>query len=668
MGNRLSELWESVLHIVRRIDIRQEKSQLGVASIVAAIALIAALFALPGGDDDKGRLASGDVPVATASRDEPGATATPGATASAGPAAATPTSDLVDNPNAELDYARRLAAQIRPVTTSLPNGNPNTWAGVTKDKIKAVFSYDQANCGTNLINALSAAGANFATEGRYFRAAPSNADETNREHVEAINTIVQYYNDRGFEAAQEFPHIKPLVGNDPSHPFYGRRFVHEFIDGGSFQCPETTTAAAVEIIEDRKPFVVFNNLDGAAYNMAEALHGKAGGKQRPMHFGSLWLSDKDYARWAPYTWTQFGTGTKAADLYASYICKRLVGKNATRSPQYKGTKRKFGLLYPNLQEAKNVAHDLREAVKKHCGSDIYGNNYFAYETDIGRAAEQGTTIAVNFELAGVTSVTYLMDPVFPLFQILQQEAQGYRPEYVFTPTGYYDSSTVQRLYDQSQIDGNSFGISQFGIPGGFGFTAGDSFYIWHDRHKKAPNGRACDPSTAEGMNHSPDYCKAPGAIVTWLYTTLPSLAGILFSGPDLKPAHVTTGLQRVPVTRFGPAGATEKPFAALLGAGPGKFYFIVDAVEYRWRAGFVSPPPETKLGWVEYPDCQRHYNNWPDDLSQGWEKDGPYYNAYCGDPKYAESDYRPKGPDNEACSQTPSRTCQKDGYPRWKDW
>ncbi len=161
------------------------------------------------------------------------------------------------------------------------------------------------------------------------------------------------------------------------------------------------------------------------------------------------------------------------------------------------------------------------------------------------------------------------------------------------------------------------------------------------------------------MNHSPDFCKAPAAIVTWLYTTLPSLAGILFAGPDLKPANVTTGLQRVPVTRFGGAGATQKPFAALLGAGPGKYYFIVDAVEYRWRAGFVSPPPETKLGWVEYPDCQRHYNKWPNDLSQGWEKDGPYYNAYCGDPKYAESDYRPKGPDNEACSQTPSANVPK---------
>ncbi|MEX0875790.1 MAG: hypothetical protein WD646_00435 [Actinomycetota bacterium] len=675
MGSRFSELWESLREAFRRVNVRDEKTQLGGASILAAIVLIAALFALPGSDDKKELASGSDEPVATdKAAEEDTKTAEPGETPTASAAAAEVAGDLVDNPDAELDYARRLAAQISPVTTSLPNGNPNTWPGVTKDTIKFVLSYDKANCGTNLVNALSAAGANFSTEGRYFRAAPSNADEANRETVEAVNSVMKYYNQRGYEAAQEFPKIKPLIGNDKTRPFYGRKVVHEFVDGGSFQCPETTTAAAVEIVQDRKPFAVFNNFDGASYNMAEALHAKAPANKRPMHFGSLWLSDKEYERWSPYTWTQFTSGTKAADLYASYVCKRLVGKKAVRSPQYKDQTRKFALLYPALQEARNVANDVRRSIKKHCGRDIYAgtggdqDRVIEYSTDLSRAADEGTTTAIRLKLEGVTSLTYLMDPVFPLFQILAQKGQSYRPEYVWTPTGYYDSSTVQRLYDQEQINGNSFGISMFGVPGGYGFEAGDSFFIWHDQHKVAPNGRKCDPSSDAGMSHSPEYCKAPSAIVTWLYTTLPSLAGILFAGPDLTPAHVTEGLQRVPTTRFGPAGATEKPFAALLGAGKGRYYFIVDATEYRWRATYVSPPPETKLGWVEYPDCQRHYNLWPDHLSQGWEKGGPNYTAYCGDPKYAPAPYVPKGPDNETCADAPGDKCEKDGYPRWKDW
>jgi hypothetical protein len=691
MGNRIREYFDSLREIWRSINDGTPRGQHVPPAIVAAIVLIAAAFALPGKNDAATDVAA-NTTEATASEAVDGAiedgsggglgggaaATSKSGTTKAGAAAPADASELhragipdsINNPDAELEYARKLAAMIHPVTTKLPNGDPNTWVGVTKDKIKLVFSYDQANCGVNVINAVSAAGANFATEGRYYRAAPKSADDANDQTVEAVNSIMKAYNDRGFEAAQELPHIKDLVGDDPTHPFYGRKVVHEFIDGGSFQCPETTTAAAVEIVQNRKPFAVFNNFDGAAYNMAEALHAKAPADKRPMHFGSLWLSDKDYDRWHPYTWTQFISGTRGAELYASYVCARLVGKKASRSPQFANQTRKFALLYPDLEEARNVGDDLRRFIKRDCGADIYAGRVFEYSTDVSRAADEGTTIAIRLRQEGVTSLTYLMDPVFPLFQIIAQEGQGYRPEYVWTPTGYYDSSVVQRLYEQPQIDGNSFGVSAFGVPGGYGFGPGDPFYLWHDQHRVSPSTRKkCDPSTAEGMDHDPEYCKAPGAIVTWYYTSLATIAGILFAGPDLTPAHVTTGLQRVPRTRYGGAGATQKPFAALLGAGTGKHYFIVDATEYRWRAGFVSPPPETKLGWVEYPDCQRHYLSWTNDrLADGWEKGGKYYNAYCGNAKYVFKPYQPSGPDGEACEDTPSGRCDSDGYPRWRDW
>jgi hypothetical protein len=393
MGTRIEEFRETWNEIGRSLDVRSERTQLIGASIVAVVVLIAALFALPSSDDDTTDLAASTdtttetVDDTTGAGDGLGDGADPGGPQT-GPAKADVTgpvtnlprpraSDVV-NPDAELEYARKLAAMIHPVSTELPNGNPNTWVGVTKDKIKFVMSYDQANCGTNVVNALSAAGANFATEGRYYRAAPTNQDEANAETVEAVNSVIKAYNDEGFEAAQEFPHIKNLVGNDPTHPFYGRKVVHEFIDGGSFQCPETTTAAAVEIVQNRKPFAVYNNFDGAAYNMAEALHAKAPANKRPMHFGSLWLSDKEYDRWHPYTWTQFTSGTKAAELYASYVCARLVGKKAVRSPQFRNQTRKFALLYPDLEEARNGGDDLRRFIRRDGGSDITGSLVIEY--------------------------------------------------------------------------------------------------------------------------------------------------------------------------------------------------------------------------------------------------------------------------------------------------
>jgi len=305
MPGRLGEFGETLREIGSTVDPRNERTQLTGAGILAVIVLIASLFALPGSSKTKANVASDTGSAADTSTT--GTNANAGASKAAAAAAAgkggggvgssiTRTSAGTTqgiNPNAELAYAAKLAALIHPVSTSLPNGNPNTWVGVTKDKIKFIFSYDKANCGVNVINAVSAAGANFATEGRYYRAAPKNSDESNAQTVEAVNAIVKVYNDRGYQAGLALPHIKPLLGNDPTHPFFGRRVVHEFIDGGSFQCPETTTAAAVDIVQNKKPFVVFNNFDGAAYNMAQALNAKAPANQRPMHFGSLWLSDKD---------------------------------------------------------------------------------------------------------------------------------------------------------------------------------------------------------------------------------------------------------------------------------------------------------------------------------------------------------------------------------------
>jgi hypothetical protein len=381
-----------------------------------------------------------------------------------------------------------------------------------------------------------------------------------------------------------------------------------------------------------------------------------------MHFGTLSESDALYKKWSPFVWTQFASGTSQMRQYASWICSRVVGKNAVNAAAYKSQKRKIALLYPNFQQVKIIAKELTGFTKQFCGKSAFATE-IAYNPDPSRAADEGTTIAVRLKAQGYTSVAYLLDLVAPLFHIIAFSGQGYKPEFVFTPTNYMDSSTVQRLYEQPLVDKASFGITSLGVPGGFGYEAGDPFEAWHDTHKTAPSGKKCDPSSDAGMNHDPEYCKAPGAIVTLFYSVLPSLAGILFSGPDLNPTNMTNGLQEYPETRFGGNGPTTDPRPALVGAGKGRHYFLTDATEWRWRSGFVSPSPESKLGWVEYPDCQRHYYLWPDKLAKYWEKGGKEYNAWCGNAKFAPKPYKPKDP--EACSDTPSGRCETDNYPRW---
>src|SRR6185369_7535398 len=107
------------------------------------------------------------------------------------------------------------------------------------------------------------------------------------------------------------------------------------------------------------------------------------------------------------------------------------------------------------------------------------------------------------------------------------QQQDYHPEWIYSSFGFGDTNTVQRLYEQKQTK-NSFGITQLGVYGGFGFGAGDPFKMYHTSHQTAPDGKPCDPSSNEGMTHGGNadvehYCKAPGALVLWYYTTLPGL-------------------------------------------------------------------------------------------------------------------------------------------------
>lgn len=582
-----------------------------------------------GSPTDPADAATADGAAVAGSGASAGNTATPGVSP---PAAGTPSSF-------DENQARAVGARIKPQSTKRGS---TPYAGVGDKTITVVASRDATSCGVNVIDAVVAAGGALPTTGRFYRGAPTNQSDLDAERVEAIKTLFRYFNDTAFQTADYLPQIRPLMGDDPERQFFGRRIEVKFVDGGSNQCPDKQTAAAKTAVEDHKAFAVFNDFDGAQFNMANALSA-APASRRPMHFGTLWLSDQDYTRMAPYTWTQFATGTTIVRQYASYICARVkTGKVPARSPMVTDPKKRtFGLVHTNKPEDKRLASELKGFLKQYCGlTNIHEVEYEG--VDFGKAQQDNTNVVVQLKLNNVTTVMMLTEPIQPLFQITAAKQQDYFPEWVFSSFGYSDSNTVMRLYDQDEMKG-AFGTSNLGIFGGFGFAAGDPFEAYHRYHQKSPNtGKKCDPSTDEGMDHDSDYCKAPGSIVTWYYTVLPAIGGLIFAGPDPTPQNVSRGLQEFPKTRFGGNGPTTDPRPALVGAGKDRYGFIVDAVEWRWRPDFQDPGVQPKQGWIEYPDCQRHYLLWGDQLAPNWEKDGPNYNAWCGDkngyPRVLDSD------------------------------
>jgi hypothetical protein len=588
------------------------------------------------------------------------------------------------NPAADAAQAKKVGSLIKLQSTSY-GSNPNTWLGVTKDTIKLTFAHDLENCGVNILQLISNAGGTLSKETRFYRKQPSDTETINKQHKEAIDLLMRYWNDHAQDVAADIPQAVDLMKkmNTAGHPFYGRQLKADIIDAGSFQCPDKQTAAAITMRDKSKPFsAVVYDVPGLYENgvgMASAMKAKIPADKRPMIFGLLDTTDKYLSSFAPYAWDEFQSITKMSKLGAGWICSDLKagGPGAAKwgngkavnaaDPALRSKVRKFGLVYPNNPNANQAAAEFKSIIKSKCGI-TFDKNTTEYQINNNPANASGEAgqIATRFKLAGVTTVIYFIDFLGAFFHIIQFKQQGFKPEYANIGTGW-QTNTVQRLaLDQDMVDKASMFYTSFGIQG-FGYGPGDPFWVYHTYHKVSPKTKKpCDPKTDAGMEHDVDYCKAPTAAIQWYYSWLPLVGGMLFAGPNLTPNTAAAGLQAYPLTRYGVDGPTSDPVAVLVGAGPGQYYFITDGSSGRWRAGFVSPPPENQLGFPDFPDCQRHYLDWPDKLAPQWEKGGANYNSWCGDAKYANFDYKPSARSEQSCSETPSGKCEKDNYPRWQ--
>jgi hypothetical protein len=589
------------------------------------------------------------------------------------------------NPAADVAQAKRIGQLIKLQSTSYKT--PNTWVGVTKDTIHLDFGMDLNNCGTNLAALLVNAGAHFAKGDRFYRPQPTDQTVINQEQKEAIQYMTQYWNDHVGDVANDVPQAVQVMKkyNTPGHNFYGRKLTYELVDAGSFQCPEKQTSAATYMANGKKTFsAVVYDVPGYyenGYNLAAALKAKAGANVRPMTFGLLDTSDKYLSNFAPYVWDEFQSITKMSKLAASWVCSRLNGRNAANSPQFGGMKRKFGLAWPNNTNANQASSEFQSFVKSDCGMTFsLGSTAFQFNDNPTRAADEGNQIATTFHVNGVTSVIYLIDFFGSLFHLEDFKAQNYHPEIITVATAEQTATADRAYVSQDMVDKALMGYTSFGVQGFGQGGPTDAFWAYHTYHKVSPHDhKACDPRSDAGMMHDASFCRAPGAVDAWYYSWLPLVGGLIFAGPNLTPGTVAAGLQAYPLTRYGVNGPTTDPQAVLVGAGPGQYYFITDGSEYRWRSGYVSPPPESLLGWAEYPDCQRHYLSWPSNLANGWEKGGAAYSAYCGAAKYASASYRggvaykPRADSGQYCTPQhpgdsnapPGGKCETDDYPRW---
>lgn len=261
---------------------------------------------------------------------------------------------------------------------------------------------------------------------------------------------------------------------------------------------------------------------------------------------------------APYVWSALPSPDQILDLLGAWV--DAVGASpddpaALAGDALKDTPRKIGVIHfeqdPPVFEA---TEQERTGM-----ADI--SLIETYILDIPTLPAKAAELIAQFKAEGITTITFLGDPLMPIYLTQAATEANYEPEWIFTGTALTDTNFFGRQYDQAQM-AHAYGISQLPAPVEQDLQEYIRLYRWwfggDDALPPAENQYAL---------------VAPNA--AWL------AAGIHMAGPELTPETFARGLFRLPPTGGGPI--TPQVSYGNWGNFPEMDYQAIDdAVEIWW--------------------------------------------------------------------------------------
>jgi hypothetical protein len=306
--------------------------------------------------------------------------------------------------------------------------------------------------------------------------------------------------------------------------------------------------------------------------------------------------DAWYQARAPYVISPGPTVTERIAQQSEYVGRRLAGRQARFAGDVllAAQTRSFGLVYEDvpgqkgLRAAEALERDLREA-----GVELLASVEFSGATTAPAAGSaEARRVVSRLRQAGVTSVLYVGDALFPVFMTQEATRQGYGPEWVLLgaiagggPTGA-DTTFSGRTYDQTQW-AHAFGLSFSAVRLALGQSDAWRIHAWHTGH--APPARA---------SHARIF-RAP-----WIFFT-----GMHLGGPAATPAAIRDGLFRLPPAGRGMVTSPSVSFGRH-GLWPGDDYGAGDDVTELWWDATTAGPDEAGgqgVGVYRYVDGGRRY-------------------------------------------------------------
>ena len=321
---------------------------------------------------------------------------------------------------------------------------------------------------------------------------------------------------------------------------YGRHIVTQGFDGTGNCTNESTgtgqAAACADADQAANTLHAFTDLN--PYNgfyESEPFAQCAAKYHMYLGFAQLYFPESEYQAENPYIWAPTPSCTVGGSLEAEFIGKQLASSPTTWAgmdglTSLNGTQRKFGVFTPSNQGYQECADRVQTIDEQQYGVASSRFDRYNYPLDISQWPQDANAAATQFAADKDTTVVLACDPLIPIFLTKDADNQQYHPEWMLTGVALTDQDNLAQLWDQQELNGHLFGLSQLG-----------SYTKFQD-----PNGEAAKTLRAAGVPVN------QGTILVY-YELLPLFDQLQAAGPILTPANIAAGTRSLPVLGGGTA-------------------------------------------------------------------------------------------------------------------
>ena len=248
--------------------------------------------------------------------------------------------------------------------------------------------------------------------------------------------------------------------------------------------------------------------------------------------GAWYFPESYYQQFDPYVWSIVPNCTTVAQGFADYIGKQLypyptkwAGNDGLLN--LNGKPRKLAIYVPNnagYQSCTNYFTQLGEQ-KYHEAASRY--EQYNYGLNISTFPQDAQNAMVKFAADQATTIVMACDPISMIFLTQDGQKENYFPEWVDLGVAQDDSDSLAQLWNQQEIDGHLFGLSQAGDEAAAVAPSGEVAKTW-----QAATGQSKLPSPEVALDYQ------------WLIAMFDQLQA---AGPDLTIRSLAAGTHRLPV-------------------------------------------------------------------------------------------------------------------------